>query len=119
MCSLGAELDQGANFGILKVGETIDVAHDPFVHVGEFPTFLIAEVGRGKVCGEGASGLVTIVGWIAVEGGGGKDYKVASAECYATRFAAWHHGDGPHFRGEIEERYPSGDHFSGAASEPA
>ena len=35
--------------------------------------------------GEGASGLVTIVGWIAVEGGRGKDYEVSSTEGHATR----------------------------------
>jgi len=111
--------DEGADGGVLEVGDAVEFADEAFVDVGEFSSGLVVEVGGGEVGREGAAGFVAKVGWVPVEGGSGKEDEVAGLEGHAVGLLICHDGDGAHFGGEVEEGDPGGEHLGGVASEPA
>lgn len=74
----------------------------------------IAEIGAGKVSGEGSSGTVAEVGRIAVKKGFAEENKVAALQGHAAFgvevSSFGDEGDRSHFRSEIGERNPSRHH---------
>jgi|TARA_B110000037_G_scaffold205505_1_gene250461 hypothetical protein len=103
----------------LKVGDAVDLTDGALVDVGEFSVRMIGQVGGGEVGSKGAAGLVAEVGRIPMEGAGVEEDEVSGVEDYAAWLIIRHDGDGAHFRGEVDEGNPGGEHFGGAAGEPA
>lgn len=52
--------------------------------MGKSASALIVEVGGGEVGSEGAAGLVSEVGWVAVEGGRWEKDEISGVEDYTA-----------------------------------
>lgn len=71
------------------------------------------------MCGESSTGLIAEVGRVSVQGSRGEEDEVAGVESHAAWFVVRPHGYGTHLWGEVDQWDPGGDHFFGAAGEPA